>query len=345
MENKKDLSSVIKKMPKAELHLHLEGAFTFEFLFQLIEKYGGDPGITGAGDLEKKFIFTDFPHFIDAWIWKNRFFRMAADFEDSTYSTLRDLHEQNVIYAEVYYSPWDFTDNGLKVEEITEATISALRRARNDFGIKSNLIADIIRDRGAEGAVERIDQVTPYLNNGVIGIGLGGSEQAFPAEMFKDAFREAKKRGFRLVAHAGEAAGPESVRAAVELLGAERIGHGVRAVEDPHLVEYLNTKQIPLEVCLTSNLKTQIFPSPEAHPFKGFYQQGLNVTINSDDPAMFGSTITGEMLLLHDRLDFSLGDLKILTLKAIEASFLPDNEKEELKQTVAAFDKDRYLAE
>jgi adenosine deaminase len=324
----KKITDAIIGMPKAEIHLHLEGAFTFDFLFKLIKKYEGDEEIESIEDLREKFIFKDFSHFIRAWLWKNKYFREPEDFEESVYQTIKDLSRQNVIYAEVFFSPWDFISNGLKIEEITEATISGIRRAERDYSIKCGLIADIVRNYGAETSVQRLNQITPYLNKGVIGLGLGGSEKEFPPVQFKDVFLEAKRRGFRTTVHAGEAAGAESVWSAILDLQAERIGHGVRAAEDPELIDYLLEKQVPLEVCVTSNLKTKVFKNLEEHPFDYMYKKGLNVSVNSDDPPMFGSNITGELILLHEKLNYSLNDLGVLTKKAIRASFLETTEKE-----------------
>ena len=342
MPTKKDCKEFIKIMPKVELHLHLEGAFTFEFLFSLINKYGGDPSIQCIEDIEKKFIFKDFPNFIDIWFWKNQFFRAPEDFEASTYFTLQNLHRQNVIYAEVFYSPWDFVQFGLSVEAITEATLSGIHRAKKDFGIKCQLIADLCRDYGAETAIDRFKQIIPYRDQGLIGIGLGGSEQKFPPEPFAAVFRLAARKDFHRVAHAGEAAGPESVWGAIKKLGVERIGHGVRAIEDQTLVEFLKEKQIPLEVCVTSNLKTAVFPSLEIHPIKQFFERGLLVTINSDDPAMFGATIRDEFIFLYEKLDFTPESIKELSINSVNASFLPDSEKQNFANRIEEFWQQSY---
>jgi adenosine deaminase len=335
--NKEKEHTIIKEMPKVELHLHLEGAFTFNFLFHLVEKYGGDPSINSPVDLKNKFKFKDFSHFINLWHWKNQFFKKADDFEELTYTTLEKLSEQNVIYCEVFYSPWDFTAHGLAVEDITEATLSGIRRAEHDYRIRCNLIADIVRDYGNESAVDRIRQIRSYRDQGVIGIGLGGSEQKFPAGMFKDAFGEAAGYGLRLTAHAGEAEGPSSVWSALNDLGVERIGHGVRAIEDPDLIELLKESQIPLEICVISNLKTKVFPSIKSHPVKYFMEQGLHITINSDDPAMFETSITGEFLSLYDTIGISLSDIKMLTENAINAAFITESEKRNYSREVETF--------
>lgn len=325
MSTKKEF---IKNMPKVELHLHLEGAFTFELLFKLINKYGRDPAITNIQALKNKFVFKDFSHFIDVWFWKNQFFRIADDFEESTYFTLENLHKNNVIYAEVFYSPWDFEQFGLRVEAITEATLYGIQRAKQDFGITCHLIADLCRDYGAETAINRFRQIIPYRERGLIGIGLGGSEQKFPPEPFEKVYHLAAENGFHRVAHAGEACGAESIWGAIQKLNVERIGHGVRAVEDPNLITYLKDQQIPLEICVTSNLKTAVFPSLENHPIKQFFDNGLFVTINSDDPSMFGASVSDEYLMLYEKVNFSLESIKKLSINAALASFLSDEEKQ-----------------
>jgi adenosine deaminase len=328
---------IIEEMPKVELHLHLEGAFTFEYLLSLVDKYGGDPNVKNIDDLKKYFTFKDFPHFIKTWYWKNQFYKESIDFEESTYQTLKNLAEQNVVYAEVFYSPWDFEPSGLRVEEITEATISGIERAESEFNIKTSLIADIVRNYGAETAVKRLEQVEPYLDKGIIGLGLGGNEIDFPAKDFTEVFRNAKELGFRLTAHAGEAAGPQSVRDVVELLEVERVGHGVRAIEDSVLIDILRERNIPLEVCITSNICTNIYSSVEAHPFKKLYDEGLFLTVNSDDPPMFGSDITGEFLLINEKLDFSLDAIKDLSLNAVNASFLDESKKGKFKKQINSY--------
>ncbi|MCL5035434.1 MAG: adenosine deaminase [Bacteroidetes bacterium] len=331
------LPEVIGTMPKVELHVHLEGAFTYEFLFGLIQKYGGEERISSVDELSRRFVFRDFAHFIETWFWKNRFFRSPADFEESARLVLKNLSDQNVIYAEAFFSPWDFVSNGLRVEEITEATISGMKSAEREFPIRCGLIADIVRDYGAEAAEERVRQMAPYLDRGVIGIGLGGNERDFPPELFQTAFRTARQLGFRTTVHAGEASGPASVWNAVTALEAERIGHGVRASEDHRLLEVLKEKQIPLEVCITSNLKTGVYSSVEEHPFDRMFKDGLMLTVNSDDPSMFGSSITDEFALLVNKLGYSEEDLIELTLNAVGSSFLPIDDKRALIGKIFGF--------
>ena len=315
-------------MPKTELHIHLEGAIPLETLFTLIQRRGGDPSVNTLEDLQKKLTYTDFEHFISTWTWKNKFIKEESDFEEISYQALRGLSQQNVKYVEAFYSPGDFWRHGLSVAGITEYTIKGKERAHRDFGIRSELIVDLVRDHGPNVGMQRLEDVAPYLGKGVIGIGLGGSEQAFPADRYETVYREAKRRGFRLTAHAGEAAGPESIWAAVRKLGCERIGHGVRAWEDSELVAFLRKKRIPLEICVVSNVRTRVFESVEAHPIRRYFEDGLMVTVNSDDPTMFNTSITQEYSLLVQKLGFTLEDIKKLTLNGVEASFMSDKDKE-----------------
>lgn len=331
----KNSVAIIKAMPKVELHLHLEGAFPLESLLRLIKKYGNTE-VRNLEELKRKFIFTDFGHFIDIWYWKSAFYREPADIEDMAYSTIVSLSEQNIIYAEVYFSPYDFVKSDMPFQTVTEAVISGVRRAESEYPIKIGLIVDIVRNHGPETSIERLNKITPYKKD-VIGIGLGGSEKEFPAKWFTAVYTEAQKRGFRLVAHAGEADGPDSVWDALQLLHAERIGHGVRSIEDPALIDHLKAWQIPLEVCVTSNLKTKIFPSGAKHPIRNFFDDGLFVTVNSDDPTMFGANLTDELNLLISDYHFSLPEIKQLMQNAIQASFADENLKQQLTAKQQAY--------
>ncbi|MFQ5821258.1 MAG: adenosine deaminase [Candidatus Heimdallarchaeota archaeon] len=329
------IGKLIEEMPKTELHLHLEGAIPLETLYELILRGGGDPSIQTIEDLEKKLTYTDFAHFIDVWTWMTSFIKEDRNFEEIAYQVLRNLSEQNVKYVEAFYSPGDYWRLGLSVQKITEYMIKGKQRAYNDFGIRSELILDLVRNHGPDVGIQRLEEVTPYLGKGVIGIGLGGSEQKFPADPYAYVYKEAKRRGFRLTAHAGEAVGPNSIWAALKKLRCERIGHGVRAKEDPQLIPFLKECQIPLEICVISNVKTKVCESVESHPIKQYYEDGLMVTVNSDDPTMFNTSITQEYLVIAQKLNFTVNDIKQLTMNGIEASFMSEKEKEAMKAQFA----------
>ena len=329
-------ADIISRMPKVELHLHLEGAFTLEFLLAQIQTYDPRHAPASLAELRQRFILRDFDHFIETWFWKNRFFRSARDFEQSAYQTLASLSRQNVVHVEAFFSPWDFAANGLAAPEIIEATIAGKQAAERDFGISCYLIADLVRDHGYQTAGSRLNDVKKYREH-IAAIGLGGNESRYPAHVFADVFTAAGESGFHRVAHAGEAAGAGSIREALDLLHAERIGHGITAVQDPELMDELRERQIPLEICPTSNLMTKVVDSLVHHPVKRLYQEGLLVTINSDDPTMFNSTITNEYQILHDRLGFSLSDIRQLVINATHASFLSSEEKYRILQLIDRF--------
>ncbi len=332
----KDTESVNKEqffreIPKVELHLHLEGAIPLQTLFEFIKREGNEPSIETVDDLQKKLTYTDFVHFIEVWIWKNTFIKSEKDFEEIVYQVLSTLNEQNVKYVEAFYSPGDYQNQGLSTEGITKYLIKGKKRAFCDFGIQSELIVDVVRGDGLEVALHHLEETESFLGKGVIGLGLGGNEQKYPADPYAVVYKEAKKRGFRLTAHAGEAAGAQSIWTCIEKLGVERIGHGVRAYEDPRLIFLLRERQIPLEMCVVSNVKTGVCESFKAHPVKQYYQQGLMVTVNSDDPTMFNTSLTQEYSVLARSLGFSESDIKQLCMNGITASFMSDKNKELMK--------------
>jgi adenosine deaminase len=335
------LEQFVNKIPKVELHLHLEGAIPLQTLFGLVQ--GKDLSINTLDDLQKRFTYTDFEHFIETWIWKNAFITDEKDFEDIVYQVLLNLNNQNVRYVEAFYSPSDFQAQGLSTQEITAYLIKGKQKAYSDCGIQCELIMDIVRGDGPDVGMQRLEEVTPYVGKGVIGIGLGGSEQKFPADPYAPVYKEAKDRGFRLTAHAGEAAGAPSIWAALEKLGCERIGHGLRAHEDPALLSLLKEKQIPLEMCVISNIRTGVCESVDVHPVKDYFQQGLLVTINSDDPTMFDTCITREYMVLVEHLGFSVDDLRHISMNGITASFMSDKDKEVM---MSHFEREwQYLSE
>jgi adenosine deaminase len=328
-----EFETLVRSMPKVELHLHIEGAIPLQTLFRLIRRSGREPSIKTVEDLSDKLRYTSFEHFIELWTWKNTFIRDESDFEDIAYTVLRDLNEQNVKYVEATYSPGDYRRKGLATGAITACIIAGKERAYRDFGIRCELIVDLIRDHGPEIGVQRLDEVTPYLGRGVVGIGLGGSEQMFPAGPYEPVYAEARERGFRLTAHAGEVAGAESIWAVITKLGVERIGHGLRAFEDPKLMDYLERNQLPLEMCVISNLRTGVWQSIGSHPIRQYFDRGLKVTVNSDDPAMFSTSITDEYEALATQLGFTASEIKHVSLNAIDASFAAETDRASLRRS------------
>lgn len=320
----------LTSLPKVELHIHLEGAIPLPTLWHLVQQYGGDNEVTNITDLEQRFAYRDFPHFIDTWVWKNRFIRTYADFTLIAEAVARDLASQNIRYVESHYSPTDFARHGLEIGEITRAIRIGLDRVPE---IEFKLIADVVRDSPIERAMRTVETVAELKDYGVIGIGLGGSEQRHPPAPFAPVFERARQLGLRTTAHAGEAAGAESIWGALRDLKAERIGHAARANEDPALVDFMQSQQVPLEMCPISNLRTAVYGDIAQHPVGEFIGRGMLVTINTDDPKMFNNTLVDEYALLIDRFDLTHAQICTLIDNAITASWLDDAAKASMRQT------------
>ncbi len=322
-------------MPKAELHLHLEGAIPVPALWELIERHGGDESIKTAEQLVDFYTYRDFAHFMETWVWMNRFLRTYDDFEFAAEAVARHLADQRILYVEAFFSPSDFRHHGLRPQGLAEAIRAGLNRVRD---VEVALIVDLVRDRGPEGTAATLAAVSEVAAaTGIIGIGIGGYEAHHPPELFADVYRQAREAGFHLTAHAGEAAGPESVWGAIRSLGVERIGHGVRSVEDPALVDFLVEHRIPLEVCPTSNIRTGVVESWEEHPAKVLIEAGALVTINTDDPAMFHSSLAGEFRLLDEIFGLPEETIRALSLAPVEASWAPPVTKQRLRKLINAW--------
>lgn len=321
-------------LPKVELHLHLEGAIPLDALWQLIQKYGGDPSVPTLEALKQRFVYRDFKHFIDTWVWKNNFLRHYEDFTIIAEAVARNMARQNIRYAEVFFSPPDFARHGLETQGLAQAIRTGLNRVSE---VEIALIPDVVRDFGPERAARTVEEAAEVKELGVIGIGLGGSEDAYPPEPFAPIFERARQLGLHTTAHAGEAAGAGSIWGAIRSLKVERIGHGTHAEEDEALLAYFAEHNIPLEMCPISNVRTGSVDSLADHPIRRYFERGLLVTVNTDDPMMFGNSLAEEYQALAQVLGFSREDIRALILQAIRASWQSDDEKQAL---IAAFQRD-----
>ncbi len=327
--------SRFESMPKVELHLHLEGAVPRDALWEIILDHGGDPDVPDRAALERRFEFHGFRGFFEAWLWKNRFLDSYRVFERAAEAAAAELARRTIVYAEAFFSPSDFAGHGLKPQELALAIRRGLDRVP---GTEVALIADLVRDTGPRRAGRTLAQIAEVARDArIIGIGIGGSEAEFPPEIFGTVFRRAAALGFRLTAHAGEAAGPASVRGALDALGVERIGHGVRSVEDRALVADLAAARVALEVCPTSNLRTAVVPSWEEHPARTLVEAGVVVTVNTDDPAIFGCTLAGEFDALASRLGFDDATLRRLAEAAVDACWAGADHKRRLRADLDAW--------
>ena len=318
-------------LPKVELHLHLEGAIPLEALWTLMGKYGGDPEVPDRAALAQRFAYQDFAHFLRVWNWKNQFIREVEDFTLIAEAVAHDLVIQNIRYVEAFYSSSDFARHGLAAQEITLAVREGLNRVPE---VEVALIADLVRNRGPEHGMRNLVEIAEVRDAGVIGIGIGGSELEFPPEPFGPVYERARSLGLRTTAHAGEGAGAASIWGAVRDLHAERIGHGTRAEEDPALLSMLADSRIPVEMCPLSNVRTAIVPSLAKHPVRVYAEAGLLVTVNTDDPKMFGNCLAEEFAGLETVLGMSRSAVHELMLNGIRGSWLSEVRKSEM---VAAF--------
>src|ERR1700722_2363998 len=316
-------SSFIRLLPKAELHLHLEGSIEPRTLLELRERHGERGSLA---DADRIYRYADFPGFLMAFKSVTDHLRTADDYELITYRLMQRLKEENVLHAEVYVSVGVCLWRKQDFAAIFEGLDRGRARGARDFGVSLLWIFDAVRQFGVEAARSVFELAVRYHDREVVGIGIGGDEQKAPPEIFRDAYAYAADNGLRLTAHAGEYAGPESIWGALNLR-AERIGHGLTADQDPELVEELGTRQIPVEICLTSNLRTGCCKSIAEHPVRRYFDQGLMITLNSDDPAMFGTSLAQEYQLAQENFGFTDEHLREMARNSFEASFLATEKK------------------
>jgi adenosine deaminase len=282
----------LRGLPKAELHVHLVGSASAETVLELARRHPNQGVPTDGAALRDFFAFTDFAHFIEVYIAVNALVRTPADVEELTYGVAGDLGSQQVRYAELTVTPDSHLLQGMAPDALAEALTRARRRARLDAGVELSWVFDIPGELGLPSALRTIDWVERYAPEGSVGFGLGGPERGVPRAQFAEVFARARALGLHSVPHAGETTGPQTVRDAVALLGAERIGHGITAGQDSALMAELARRGIPLEVCPTSNVRTRAVASYSEHPLPTLVAAGIDVTIGSDDPGMFATTLT-----------------------------------------------------
>jgi len=332
-----DVVDWLRGLPKCELHLHLEGTILPATLLELSQRHDAEPLTVESA--RKLYEYQDFMGFLMSFKAVTERLRGPDDYELITYNMVRELAAQGVAHAEVYVSfgiiyYW----KKVEVEPYVEAIERGRLRAEKEFGTSVLWIVDAVRHFGAEEAARVFRKAAELRERypSIVGIGIGGDEARGGAELFRELYAEAKAAGLRLTAHAGESVGPESIWAAINI-GAERVGHALSAQNDRELMDVLAEKQIPLEINVTSNVRTGCCKGLEEHPVKLYFESGLMVTINSDDPPMFGSDLLGEYVLVQERFEFSLEQMRELAANSVEASFLPPERKLELLQRVEQY--------
>jgi adenosine deaminase len=331
------LETYIQAMPKAELHVHLEGAIQPETLLELARRNGvALPADTVEG-LRSWYTFTNFAHFVEIYLAMSACIRSPEDIELIAREFLAGQAAQNIRYSEVTYTAFThYHFKGLSFRDQLAALNRARAWAERELGVTMGLVIDISRHTSPEQGMQVAEWAIEGMGDGVIALGLGGPEIGNPPEKFTAAFERARAAGLPSVPHAGETVGPESIWGALRSLGAVRIGHGVRCIEDPALVAELRERQVPLEVCPTSNVCLGVAPSIAAHPLPRLIDAGLYVTLNSDDPPMFNTSLTDEYLATARAYGWGAGELERLDLNAIRASLLPDAERAALEARFTA---------
>jgi len=331
------LDEFIDALPKVELHVHLVGSASLPTVLELARRHTGHAVPTDEEALRRFYEFRDFPHFAEVYFAVNGLVRDPEDVAALVVGAARDLAAQNVRYVELTVTPFSHVvAMGMPARAVTEALDLAAREVADDIQVA--YVFDIPGEFGAEAARATIDHALGQPPEALVGFGIGGLEQdrAGHEEAIRDAFRAAVAAGLHSVPHAGEMSGPETIWEAVRGLSAERIGHGIRCVEDPELMAYLRETQLPLEVCPTSNVCTRQVPDIASHPLPRLLDEGLYVTLNSDDPPMFGTTLTGEYRTVAHDLGFGPDRLADLARNGVRASYLPEGRKTEILAEIDA---------
>ena len=334
----------LRTLPKAELHLHLEGTVDPPTLSELSRRHPTplettnnryrnieDSGRVFTEDEARElYQYKHFTGFMWAFKAVTERLRTADDYELVTYRMMQKLHAQNVLHAEVYISAGVVQWRGQDFAPLFAGAERGRHRGERDFGISLYWILDAVRHFGVDEAQRVVEEAIRLKSHNVVGIGIGGDERHAVHEQFREVYEYAAKHGLRLTVHAGETVGPESIWGALRELKADRIGHGLHAIDDPELVRHLADKQIPVEVCITSNVMTGCCARIEDHPVRKLFEAGVLVTLNTDDPDMFRTTLSREYQLAQEVFGFSEAELRELARNSFRASFLPEEKQREL---------------
>jgi len=308
----------LNTLPKAELHLHLEGSLEPELMFSLAERNQIALPWDNVDALRSAYAFNNLQEFLDLYYRGADVLRTEQDFYDLTWAYLQKCEEQNVVHTEPFFDPQTHTDRGIPFEVALRGISEALADGREMLGISSGLILSFLRHLPEEAAFATLEQAMPY-RDAFFAVGLDSSEVGHPPSKFERVFAKARAEGFLAVAHAGEEGPPEYIWQALDLLKVSRIDHGVRAAEDPRLIARLVDEQIPLTVCPLSNTKLKVFQDMSQHNILHLLEQGVKVTVNSDDPAYFGGYVTENFMALHDGLGMTREQARRLVQNSLEA--------------------------
>ncbi|UCF35573.1 MAG: adenosine deaminase [Acidobacteriota bacterium] len=326
-----ELAEFVRKLPKAEIHLHLEGSVTPGLLAGLASKYKTDLAGLSEDDLrEQLFTYDDFYAFLNTYRQVCEHLKSPEDYLVILDHLEQYFLEQNILYAEIIYTPSIPDRFGRDGREVLDALLERAAQIEQNSGVKIRWILDNVRQFGSQAAEKTAELGIEMHPRGVVGIGVGGDEKSVPLGEFKAAFSWARAHQLFIHVHAGEIGGPEEVWEALQEVGANRIGHGIQSARDSKLVTYLRDRAVALDICLTSNAKTRAWPMVSSHPFPLLRNRGVPVTLNTDDPGLFETTLTKEYCLAADLFDLTEEHIQRLVLHAVQAAFLPHEERMDL---------------
>lgn len=323
------MNEFIAQLPKAELHLHIEGTLEPELAFELAEKNKVALPFQSVDEMRAAYEFQDLQSFLDLYYASISVVQTEEDFHDLTLAYLKKAASQNVRHTEIFFDPQSHTDRGIAMGTVISGITAALKEAETEFGLTSQLILSFLRHLSEAAAFETLEAALPFREQ-FIGVGLDSSELGHPPSKFAKVFEEVRHHGFRVVCHAGEEGPPGYITEALDLLHAERIDHGVRCMEDAALVTRLAEEQIPLTVCPLSNVRLRVFDTMKDHSLKRMMDAGLLVTVNSDDPPYFGGYVNENFQAIQQAFDLSRKELVQLAGNSFTASFLTDEAKQKL---------------
>ncbi|GAB2837909.1 adenosine deaminase [Streptomyces daliensis] len=321
-------------LPKAELHLHIEGTLEPELAFELATRNGVELPYADTEELRAAYRFSDLQSFLDLYYALMTVLRTEDDFAELTDAYLARAAAQGVRHAEIFFDPQAHTSRGVELDTVVAGLVRALERAEERHGVSAQLIMCFLRDESAESAMATLEAAKPHLAH-IAGVGLDSAEVGHPPEKFREVYEAAGRLGLRKVAHAGEEGPPEYIRSALDVLGVERIDHGLRAMEDPSLVARLVRERMPLTLCPLSNVRLRTIDVLKNHPLPRMLEAGLMATVNSDDPAYFGGYADDNFLAVREALGLEDEQLRLLARNSFLASFLEHDEER----------RSRYLAE
>lgn len=327
MDRTQSIKDFLCQIPKAELHLHIEGALEPELMFAFSKRNNQKIPYNSVEEVQNAYQFQNLQSFLDLYYAGAKVLKLQQDFYELTWAYLQRAKEHNVRHVEVFFDPQTHTQRGISFETVITGIHNALVDGQKQLNISSKLILCFLRDLSAESAMHTLEQALAF-KDWIVGVGLDSTELGNPASKFYDVFSKAKQSGLLATAHAGEEGPPDYIWDVIKLLNVQRVDHGVRCLEDSQLVTYLKEHQIPLTVCPLSNVKLCVFPDIKQHPLQKMLAQGLCVTVNSDDPAYFGGYVLENYIAVHKAFNLNKQNIYQLALNSFNASFITAEEKQ-----------------